>query len=373
MSATLLSLAYNAANTANTYQKARNDGKLLSSKSWIDFTSVTDIEPIVLIGSDIRHEKIMTSVMQAMLKTYMSYYLRAADMLSNLESVEILKRLDVLNPNRKISDSIYSAAEPVYNAIQGAAGDVAGSFESAYDSAESEDQPYLDFEYFVPEKTTEASLESDDLRNSKNADLVAGATATVNFKENKSEFPVTVSFRLLPYIEDNSVITQTFAVGSNRNSKQERKHRRKSGELSFSDYWFMRDIIKQHRNTMIKSKTNFYKDTLARRSKQQATNMMQGGKTTAEISGGVVISKRTAVAIEREIEGSLNDFAIRENALDKISAMILIVVDPDNEEIFIYRYSVREVIRLDFANVKDYNTRGPDMLELVKSLNVARR
>lgn len=374
MSISLLALAANAAPAAQSYAEAVKNQKMLSSKSWIDFTSVTDVEPIVLVDSDIRHEKIMPEIMQSMLRLYTSYYLRAASLLSNLGSVEMLRRLDSLNPNRKMSDSIYSSAitEGVYNAAAGGIRAAAGSMESAYHS-EEDLPPYMDYEYFAPVPSTSVSLEADSLQGQKNTDLIAGTTAKVVFKEDQTEFPVHVSFRLAPYVEDTNVIRATFAIGSQRNTPKERRHRYKSGELSFADRFFLRDIIKSHRNAMIKSKTSFYQDTLRRRSNQQATNFVKGGGSTAEISGGIIISKRTAIEVERELEGKLDDFAVRENALDKVSAMVLIVVDPDNEEMTIYRYSVREVIHLDFASIKDYNTRGPDMMDLMKSINFARR
>jgi len=392
MSLSLLQVAANAATVAKSYSQSVQDAKLVNSKSWIDFTSVTDIEPLVLIDSDIRHEKIMEAVQQMALKTYMSYYLRAASMLSNLKSVEMLRRLDMLNPNRKIEDSLFDIGQPVFEAVQAASGAVGGSMEDAYhlDNVPSVDQPYLDFEYFTPVQSshTAASLEADDKKKvpgrgmtigdelkgmGKKVDQSTGQSAKVKFSEDGTDFDVHVNFRLATYTEDRDVIVSTFSIGSKRNTAKERKHRYKSGELTFADRYFFRDIIKTHRNTLIKSKTNFYQDTLRRRSNQQVTNVMKQGASTAEISGGIVISARTAVAIEREIGGPLSDFATRENALDKVSAMLLIVVDPDKEEVILYRYSVREVVTMDFYSLKDSNDKGPDMMDLMKSINIARR
>ena len=388
MSLTLLQVAANAATVAKSYSQSVQDAKLVNSKSWIDFTSVTDIEPLVLIGSDIRHEKIMEAVQQMTLKTYMSYYLRAASMLSNLKSVEMLRRLDMLNPNRKIEDSLFDIGQPVFEAVQAASGTVAGSMEDAYhlDNAEVEDQPYLDFEYFTPMPASHAaaSLEADtkgrgmtigdELKGmGKKVDQSTGQSAKVKFSEDGTDFDVHVNFRLATYTEDRDVIVSTFSIGSKRNTAKERKHRYKSGELTFADRYFFRDIIKTHRNTLIKSKTNFYQDTLRRRSNQQVTNAMKMGASTAEISGGIIISARTAMAIEREIGGPLSDFSTRENALDKVSAMLLVVVDPDKEEVTLYRYSVREVVTMDYYSLSDGNAKGPDMMDLMKSINIARR
>lgn len=377
MSLSLLAIAANAATVASSYNKTVQDAKLVNSKSWIDFTSVTDIEPLVLVDSDVRHEKIMEAVLQTSLKMYMSYYLRAASMLSNLKSVEMLRRLDMLNPNRKVKDSIYDIGQPVFEAVQKASSSALGSMEQAYHSDVSEEvqerPPYLDYEYFTPVPSSSVSFESDDLKGLKRLDLAAGQSAKVKFSEEGTDFDVHVNFRLVPYVEDRDVVVSAFAVGSKRNTAKERRHRYKSGELSFADRWFLRDIIKTHRNTLIKSKTSFYQDTLRRRSTQQVTNQMKGGQTTAEISGCIIVSARTAVAIERELGGPLSDFATRENALDKVSAMLMLVVDPDKEEVQIYRYSVREVITLDFYALKDFNEKGPDMMDLMKSINIARR
>lgn len=377
MSLSLLAIAANAAVAAKSYNEAVQSSKLVNSKSWIDFTSVTDIEPLVLVDSDIRHEKIMEAVLQTSLKMYMSYYLRAASMLSNLKSVEMLRRLDMLSPNRKLENTVYDLGQGAFQTVQGAAAAATGSMEQAYHLPDEEETtevpPYLDYEYFIPVSSTSASLESDELKGLKRLDIAAGQSAKVKFSEDGTDFDVHVSFRLVPYVEDRDVILSAFAVGSKRNTAKERRHRYKSGELSFADRWFLRDIIKTHRNTMIKSKTNFYQDTLRRRSTQQVTNVMKGGQTTAEISGCIIISARTAVAIEREIGGSLDDFATRENALNQVSAMLLLVVDPDKEEVGIYRYSVREKITLDFYALKDFNEKGPDMMDLMKSINIARR
>lgn len=378
---TLLQIAASAATVGKAYNKtvssdynnAVGNARIVGSKSWIDFTSVTDIEPLTLIDSDIQHEKIMEAVSQFCLKTYMSYYLRAASMLSNLQSVEMLRRLDMLNPNRKIKDSLYDLGSDAFKTAQGVMSTATGSMESAYDSETVTDEPYLDYEYFAPVPNTSVSLENDDLKGNKRLDLSAGQSAKVVFKDDGGEFPVHVNFRLATYTENQDVILAAFGVGSTRNTSKERKHRYKSGELSFADHYFFKDIVKTHRNAMIKSKTNFYEDTLRRRTGQQVTNTMKKGATTAEISGCIIVSARTKLMIEREIQGSLDDFSIRENVLDKVSAMILIVVDPDKEEVTLYRYSVREVITMDFYALKSNSDKGPDMMDLMKSINLARR
>jgi hypothetical protein len=81
-----------------------------------------------------------------------------------------------------------------------------------------------------------------------------------------------------------------------------------------------------------------------------------------------VIAEATRKELERTIGGRLKDFRTREKLFKETYAMLLVVVDPDWEQVTIYHRSIEQATQLSAGDLKSANrSKGPDVGEILKA------
>ena len=75
------------------------------SDSYIDYTQVARVEPIVLIDTDCLYVEALPDIQQSLLSIFAGYYLQAVSISTTVGKIEVMRHLDKLNPKRNPGDS----------------------------------------------------------------------------------------------------------------------------------------------------------------------------------------------------------------------------------------------------------------------------
>lgn len=315
--------------------------KTLNTDNLITATRDTRVEPIALIDGSIINESQISDILAIATKMFTGYYLRAIEMTVTLDGVSVSERLAKFNPNRSVINAVVSTAsyeDPAQYPTLGTTYKV---------STEGKSDP----------KEPSGADVSGTLKQMDN--LALGMSVNVNFRDGDSSYKMPVNIRLIPVNCAPKLITSTFEIGSVRNSFKERWHRFKAGELSLiGDLVLCNDLVDAHRRAEIKDKSGFYKETMRRRRNNTIAGLISGQPSVANSSNIMIISKRTALQIENQLEGQLSDFKTRERAFEHTSVMIMIIVDTDWERVSIYSRSIELGTDLQYRDFKSINSKG---------------
>jgi hypothetical protein len=81
---------------------ANNESGIMA-KSYVDYTQVARVEPIVLIDTDCLYLDSISEVQQSLLSIFAGYYLQAVAISTTVGKINVLRNLDKLNPSRSAS------------------------------------------------------------------------------------------------------------------------------------------------------------------------------------------------------------------------------------------------------------------------------
>lgn len=329
-----------------------------TSGSLIEYTKPTRVEPIVLLDQRAMHLPYASDIMQSLSSIFSGYYLQAVAISVNVGSVETLKLLDKLNPRR----------DPVGNFI----GEV-----SSMVSKES-------YTHALPRPDRTVGLEAYGLENLRGgnsfgrdaAKLVQEATnlsvgklleVQIESDGQKATFPIAVRLIVSGIAPDSLV--HSLAIGSKDNSIKERFHQWRAGQLHFiRDLVFCQDLIDDHRNNLLKDRSNFYAETLKRRNKNRLSAILSRSPSVATASSIFVLTEETRKELESQIGGRLRDFKTREKIFKETYGMLMVVVDTEWEQVTIYHRSLDTPTELSVKDLKVTNRgTGPDVMEILRA------
>ena len=362
----------------------------MKSDSLIEFTQPTRIEPIVLIDDRLVGLSFMPDIMQTLVNVFSGYYLQAVALSVNVGRVDVLQLLDKVNPNRNLGD----------NAIRGLTNfnNLRTTFESAdaYEYAlPLPDQP-IGIEHFGLERSfydalreegdatvreeegprTETGYTDKDMIryaqevNTLSVGKLLNVEININCSKNKASFPVLV--RLIPTTTPPKGITHTLSIGQRPRSVKERFKAWRSGQLSFiRDLVFAQDLIDAHKESLKYDAANIYKQSLDRNRRNKLSAILSGNPSVATASNLIVFSDTTRKEVERSINGRLSHFRTRESVFKNTYSMIMVIVDPEWENVTLYHRSIEtpsELTTSDFKNAS--KGKGPDVMEILKAYQV---
>lgn len=346
-----------AMNMQNTLRKSK-------SKSLIEYTKPTRVEPIVLIDNKLSSLSFMPDVMQSLNSIFAAYYLQAVSLMVNVGKVDVVGLLDSVNPDR----------DPY-------AGSWKGGILSAFEDINS-------YKHALPIPGEKTGLEtfgdigkltqSNEDNTTHNKDvldavrmpstLAVGKILEVEVSSdgNRASFPVNV--RLIPVGAKSEDIVRTFSVGLEDTTFMGRIHGWRSGRLELvKDLILCQDLVDNHRKGLINDKTGIYKATTKRKNKNFLSTLLSGNPSVATASNIIVISENTAKQVEKEIGGKLSRFRTREKLFDETATMLLVVVNPDWEAITIYHRSIDRATELTSGDVKQMGKKEVDIGDILKS------
>lgn len=358
------------------------------SDSLIEFTKPTRVEPICLMDDRVVGLSFTSDIMQSLVSIFSAYYLQAVSLSVNVGRVDVIGLLDKINPNRSIDDNLIKGATNFGNLrstfesadayayglpVPGEAvglecfGLEAGVYDKLLNAARKTEggDPIED-----PNSNATLGLGKDTVKLAMDAtNLSVGKLLEVEISDgtNKAVFPIGV--RLIVTTTPPGGIVHTLSIGSKDKSFKERWHGWRSGQLEFvRDLVLAQDLIDAHKEGLLKDTSGMYTQSLKRRNKNVISAILSGNPSVATASNIIVFADSTRKELERNIGGRLKDFRTREKVFKSTYSMLMVVVDPEWENVTIYHRSIESPTELSAGDLKTMNRgKGPDVAEILKA------
>lgn len=392
----LLTLASSLKQQRN-FQKVATDTAIgfAGGKSLAKFTQPARISPYVLIEESLRQQPYIQDILQAATNIYAGYYLTAVAMIGDVSGVSVLEKIERVNPNREV---------PIRRMLSVEAFDLGLPFEgkgktekavgfdstrNVYSTEAVESETVL-----VNKQTTENAdgssttktttiRDSSDQRGTESralgketyvtakeaSNLATGKLLEVSMVIDGKTISIPTTVTLFPNVSDTESFVHILSLHERTQSVVERWHDWRSGKISFwSDFVFMRDLVKKHRKVLIKDKSGYYGAVVRQDRNNKAAGAATRAPSLAEASNILIFSTTCARRAESIIGGELKHYATREAVFEATKAMLMFIVDRDNEMVKIYHSGIEMANSLSLREVKVANKNsGPDVAEILKA------
>lgn len=334
----------------------RSNAKMIDearrSSSLIEFTRPTRVEPTVLVDQRTMGLPYITDVMHSLNSIFTGYYLQAMALSVDINGVNTIRQLDKLNPRR----------DPAGAWIGGPATESNVSIESGA--------------YELPRSLDAVSMEKRGVDNRKAVEqannLAVGKLIEVKVGHDTNSAVIPVTVRLLVAAMAPDTLVHSLAVGGGERSVKERWHAWRAGQLSFvKDLILCQDLIAKHRKDLIDDPSGYYQQATSRNRKNQAAALASQNPSIATASSMFVMTEKTCTELEAQLGGKISDFKVREKLFKATYGMIMVVIDPEWEQVTFYHQSLDTPTELSVRDIKSANRGdGPDVFEILKAFQL---
>lgn len=190
---------------------------------------------------------------------------------------------------------------------------------------------------------------------------------TINVDNHVMKIPVRVS--LAPVSIQNASIAHILAKSNEDHGFVERFHSWRAGTITSADLIFCLDMIKEHKKALITDTTGIYAEITRRANRAKGIGLMTNNPSLASASNIFIISANVAREIEHKLGGKLSNARVRDKAFDNTYAMLLTVVDVENERVSIYHRGIATATEVSLRDIKNSNkgSSGADIGDMLKS------
>ena len=334
------------------------------SKSLVDYTKSTRSEPITLISRGLTTYHAIGDIMQATVSIYSGFYLQAIGIACNVGRVDVIRTLDKVNPNR---DPIEAGGLWIESGLSNESYQLPGL--EATQRGKPSLESFRDGEDH--EVTTRFERGMVDTIGASSS-LAAGKVFNVEISDQGQTASIPVSVRLFVTPLDQDVLLNILSHASKDNSVKERFYGIQSGRLKMvNDGIFALDLIREHRKTLMKDRSNQYQAILKRANKNRLSGVLSMNPSVATASNIAVLSQEDARILEGQIAGKLKDFKVRTRIFDNTYLMLLIVVDTDYDMATFYYNGIEMPTQLSVRDVKNVNKgNNMDVAEITRLLTL---
>ena len=338
---------------ARTINKLKTFTGHVTTSSITDLTKLTQVEPMVIVSPDCINLDYMPQVSNTLLSLFCAHYMMAMDILMRVRSIEVVKILDKLNPNRDSTGFLLMHQE---NSMR----------------------------YSLPlpgEKLRmEASVTTGDSKLSlhENINLSVGRLLDVSMVADDNdgverEYCLKVQVRLMVNAIPEQSLVAILSNGTMDSTFMERYHAFRSGRLEFiRDLVLCQDLIDEKMRTAVNDTSGVGAEIHRRVANNRRFGVLTNNPSLGTASNIVVMSEEVAAQVEYKAGGKLIDFRTRQKVFETCYAMIICVI---NRETGRMKFFVRN--QPDYATVgrKEIEGigkgKGPDVMELFRSLQTA--
>ncbi len=318
--------------------------------SLVEYASHTRAEPHCLIENEIANIPEMPDIARTALTSFCGYYLAGISIATNVGDINIIKQLDKVNPNRRVSNSLgmpidaLIAMESYENGLPDPTKPIK---RTAMESADSEESSGTTF----GRGTIDLIKAADQLS--------VGKSLEVEFNSQGETRTIIVNTRLQVQLATSDALANILSIGSIDNSVKERYHKWRAGDLEMvKDLILCRDIFVNHRKALISDNTGYYAAARASNKANKMSAILSQNPSVANYSTIFIISQDTANKLQRETGYKLDNFAQREKIFGKTFAMMIIVVEPKWQDITIYHHSINRHTTVSFKDMKSIGKSG---------------
>ena len=329
----------------------------------ISFTKVCRMEPVVLLDDRLRNDPVTPDIMQVLTSIVAGYYLQTFALLGQVKGVDVIGTLDKLNPARTgLGLNAFDHEQATYINSHKVVGDAIAFYSIGAEALMDAD---ADTEDKGKDSKVSLSVPGNVADIYQAANLAVGKMikAVITADGNSIEIPITI--RMKPITTDSRTIATTLAIGTTKNTVKERWQRFKAGELTFSNFILMDDVVQQHKSILIKDKSGFYAEVVRRANTNLAKGIATGNLSLATNSNIIVITAATAQAVERELGGSLANYKVRQGVFKNVYSNILVVVNQDSGMVTLYYRGETAGTTLSVYDLKlQGKGNGPDIMSI---------
>lgn len=211
----------------------------------------------------------------------------------------------------------------------------------------------------------------DALKDVKEAsNLSVGKLLDVEIKNNGQTFQIPVAIRLVVNTIPSAQLAHILSLTQQSlRSAKERFHAWKAGRLSFvKDLIFCRDLIDEHRRSLMRSSDSVYHNVVKKEQKSLAAAFLGGVPSVAAASNMVVTTTNTIEEVEMSMPGKWSEFKARQKVFEDTSLMIVAVIDKEWNRVTFYHRGLPEATEVSFRDIKVSNKgSGPDVSDILKA------
>lgn len=402
-----------------------------TSKSLIEYTQSTRVEPIVLLDQTAVQLPYIEDVLKVVNSVFAAYYLQAVALSVNVGRVDTVRLLERLNPQRSVTNAaaaligdVFSGEShqfllpelpsEVFASVESdkAGYDLVASLESytgrlknvgghinsqinklgnvvddagrAVDMIEKNNIPVANGAQGPANVLNRSSADmthrdrighgsgvTGDSMNkvTEVASLCVGKMLDVHINSGKSSAVIPVQLRLIVSAITPKVLASIFKSAAKNLTFTERYHSWRSGMISNADMWLCKDIVAEHFATLRGDRSGTYAAMSSRRGSAQAAGMIRRDPSIGAASNIAIFTTQTQVQMETEAGGKLSSFKLREQIFARTGLMLMVVIDQKWEQITIYHQSIELPTTFNLAALKTASRgNGPDVTEMLKTL-----
>ena len=404
-----MSILENTDTALTAFAKARDALKDVRSGSLIEYTGSARVEPVTLLDSSLRHQLYMTDVLQSVVSIFSGYYLQAVALSCNIGNIDTMRLLDKLNPKRDPLDSAGRGATRLARFaseqyLEGLPFKVNISLEAneqqrrrtfvgmspsdiitKKDIEKAVKSDKRDVERTIRREIKKGSRkrerkekEKDSVKTARfgrdtisnietSSNLSVGKMLEVQISDGTQNAVIPVSVRLMTKVIPGASLVAALTLSSQERTAAGRYHAWRAGELEFvNDIIMCQDIIDKHKKAALADKEGVISATITRVQKNKLSALLSGDFSVASASSIVILTSETAQLIERELNGRLRNFRVREKLFIDTHTMLLIVIDTQWEQAVIYHRSISDHSEISIKEFKSSSRgSGPDVSEIL--------
>lgn len=370
-----MSISANLKEAATLVDVSYQIGDLVRSaqgSSLVEYTRPTRVEPSVLMDSRCQQLHYIEDILATTLNIFTAYYLQAVNLSVNVGNINVLRTLDRLNPNRDPLDAATNSRWPSILSRESFEGGLpfpkmdAFTLESKFLQSAVEKKKNVD-------KALEDSAPGDVSVGIKsvteNTNLSIGKLIEVELRaDEKNKVTIPVNVRLRTNVIRSDLMVHTLTLGSTKLGAKERWHSWRSGQIRFfKDVVLCQDLILKHKQNLIEDTSGYYQSRHQAKARNTLSSLLSGDISVATASSILIMTSDTAKELEMKMRGKLSKFRDREKLLDETFGMLLVIVNPDWEQVTVYHRSIDDATELSLREIQRSNRsgKGPDIGELL--------
>lgn len=344
-----------------------------SGNSLIEYTQPARAQPITLLDNRAAQLPYIESVLHTAVNVFSGYYLMAYNLALNVGSVDVLRTLDKLNPNR----------DPLLGTTGGRLGGVKLQNMANALPMYNQSSPYESKRLYTQEsladdvlrqgefEPAETQIDKDFLKqHNENANLSVGKLLNVTVESNGSKASFPVMIQLLVSNVVPSVLVHTLSFGQNKDrSLLARWREYRAGMISFwRDLVWCQDLIEENRDLLRNDNQGIFKRMQKSKSKNMLAGILSGTPSVATASQIVVMTAETAAELEAKTKSRFSKFSDREKIFKEMYLMLVFVIDTDFERVTIYHRSIEAPTVVSVKEMQRSGKKnGPDILDVLNA------
>lgn len=334
-----------------------------SSKSLASVSNAMRVEPAVYLDESIRHIPQVSDVLQIVQNSIAAMYLLAVETLTTqINGINVTQILAPLNPHR----------DPEY----------AGYIKNLAKNVAREGELFntANYRFTLPqgEHLAQLARESEQIQVSATADsrlnqavmdasnLATGKMLRVEVGPASSRQTFNVQLRLRITSIADVVLQAMVGDPSMHHNWVNRLEDFVRGDLSGADFFFCRDVFRARKRLLAKDKTDLIRQVRERQLNHKKAGVLTGKGSLNEKSNVYVISASTAEGLGAKFGLNMAKFEHRQTIFNNTAALMLVVVDQDEERAQFYTDTVRDGTSLSFADLKQTSNKGqgPSIMDI---------